>query len=184
MTTQANPNRPAALIRADLAQLRQQQASIHRVPLEPMRQRVQRVAVQALLDPNLKGELHVAQANLEVEEANHARFAELTGAIAVLERDLREAEFTERMIHIREADQRAACMANDFDSACRVVCRIYEAMVQQNAALSRQTPGWISPPLPSFTFSHMVPDGWQGCTSEHVASGGLVWLNAEKARAA
>lgn len=182
MTTQAN--KPAALIRADLANLRQQQASLHRVPLAPLHARLARATTQALLDINLRGEVVNAQHAIEHAEAESARYAELQGAIVVLERDLVEAEFAERLIHIREADQQSARMANDYDSACRVVCRLYEAMVDQHAILSRTTPGWHAPQLPSFDFSHMTPSGWQGVTSEHIASGALAWLNSEKARAA
>lgn len=171
-------------IKNDILDVRSKLNAMVRHSLEPLVQRLNRATANAAIDLNLRGEVVNAKMALEAEEANHAVYADLTRALAQLEAELEAATSAERLGKITDAKARMLALSNDFDAACRTVCRIYEQMLDQQDIYNRTLPGYTAIQMPEVDFKHMTPAGWVGTTSDHIRSHSLQWLNSEKDKAA
>jgi hypothetical protein len=172
-------------ITQQLRDLATEQASLRPLPdLQALEHRLAVVGAQAQLDTALRGELAVANLNLEQAKAAHARNAAINTELARLTHEQSVQEAEERARLINAATEQVSALRADFAAQAKALCRLYEQMHQLNSRYQQTIPGYRAARLPEFDFPMMTPAGWQGITSEHVRTNALHWLNAEKKEAA
>lgn len=177
--------RPITTIRQELEQAKLDLMLTEQTPnVSILSARVSRLTAEALIDESKKGALANALVELRNAEDAHDKRSITKVRIPQLEAELAEAENTERLARIAEADRALQAAISEYRAAQFATARAYRR-VMNAAARSSATPGAgryqsdLRLHLPACT-----PQSWQGNTGQIMADGELPWETDERKQAA